>query len=161
MWASQLVKNLPEMWETWVQSLGWKDALEKGKATHFSILFWPREFHELYLWGCKELDTTERLSLSLSCMGVLSCFSHVRLFATLWTVGHQTPLSTEFSRQEHWSGLPCPPPGDLSHPRIKPTSLTPPVLSGRFFTTDITWEAPISSVQFSHSVVSNSLQPHE
>ena len=42
-WASlvaQLVKNLPAMWETWVQSLGWDDALEKGKATHSSILAW-------------------------------------------------------------------------------------------------------------------------
>ena len=42
-WASlvaQLVKNLPAMWETWVQSLGWEDPLEKGKATHTSILAW-------------------------------------------------------------------------------------------------------------------------
>ena len=42
-WASlvaQLVKNLPTMWETWVRSLGWEDPLEKGKATHFSILAW-------------------------------------------------------------------------------------------------------------------------
>ena len=42
-WASpvaQLVKNLPAMWETWVQSLGWEDPLEKGKATHSSILDW-------------------------------------------------------------------------------------------------------------------------
>ena len=42
-WASlvaQLVKNLPAMWETWVQSLGWEDALEKEKATHSSILAW-------------------------------------------------------------------------------------------------------------------------
>ena len=38
--VSQLVKNLPEMWETWVQSLGWEDSLEKGKATHSSILAW-------------------------------------------------------------------------------------------------------------------------
>ena len=42
-WASlvaQLVKNLPAMWETWVQSLGWEDSLEKGKATHSNILAW-------------------------------------------------------------------------------------------------------------------------
>ena len=42
-WASlvaQLVKNLPAMWETWIQSLGWKDPLEKEIATHFSILAW-------------------------------------------------------------------------------------------------------------------------
>ena len=66
-WASlvaQLVKNLPAMQETWVQSLGWEDPLEKGKATHSSIL--AEEFHGLYSpWGHKESDTTERLSLSL------------------------------------------------------------------------------------------------
>ena len=46
------------------------------------------------------------------CMCVLSHFSCVRLFATPWTVAHQAPLSTGFSRQGYWSGLPCPPPGD-------------------------------------------------
>ena len=53
---AQLVKNLPAMQETWVQSLGWEDPLEKGTATHF----WPGEFHGLYSpWGHKESDTTE------------------------------------------------------------------------------------------------------
>ena len=65
-WASlvaQLVKNPPAMWETWVRSLGWEDPLEKGKATHSSIL-WPGEFHGLYSpWGRKESNTTEWLSL--------------------------------------------------------------------------------------------------
>ena len=54
---------------------------------------------------------------------MLSHFSHVRLFVMLWTVAHQAPLSMGFSRQEYWSGLPCPPPGDLPHSGIKPTSL--------------------------------------
>ena len=59
---AQLVKNPSAMQETWVQSLGWKDALEKGMATHSR--FWPGEFHELYSpWGPKELDMIERLSL--------------------------------------------------------------------------------------------------
>ena len=53
---------------------------------------------------------------------VLSCFSHVWLFANLWTVAHQAPLSMGFSRQEHWSGLSCPPPGDLPKPGIRPLS---------------------------------------
>ena len=44
---------------------------------------------------------------------MLSCFSCVQLFATLWTVAHQAPLSMGFSRQEYWSGLPCPSPEDL------------------------------------------------
>ena len=52
---------------------------------------------------------------------VLSCFS-VRLFMPPWTVVHQAPLSMEFSRQEYWSGLPCPLPGDLHDPGIEPAS---------------------------------------
>ena len=50
--------------------------------------------------------------------------SHVRLFVTPWTVARQAPLSMGFSRQEHWSGLPCPPPGDLPKPGTEPTSLS-------------------------------------
>ena len=74
-------------------------------------------------------------------MSMLSCFSFVSLFATLWTVAHQVPLSMGFSRQEYWSGLPCPPAGDLSNPGIKPMSFMSPALAGRFFTTSSTWEA--------------------
>ena len=57
------------------------------------------------------------------CVLMLSCFSRVQLFATLWTVACQAPLSIGFSRHEHWSGLPCPPPGDLPDPGIKHVSL--------------------------------------
>ena len=45
--------------------------------------------------------------------------SRVQLFATLWTVAHQAPLFVGFSRQEYWSGLPCPPPGDILNPGIE------------------------------------------
>ena len=48
--------------------------------------------------------------------------SRVQLFVTPWTTAHQAPLSMGFSRQEYWRGLPCPPPGDLPHPGIKPRS---------------------------------------
>ena len=54
---------------------------------------------------------------------VLSCFSHVQLFVTLWTVACQTPMSMGLSRQEYWSGLPFPPPGDLSNPGTEHVSL--------------------------------------
>ena len=54
---------------------------------------------------------------------------------------HQAPLAIGFSRQEYWSGLPCPPPGDLLHPGTEPASLTSPALGGGFFTTSSTWEA--------------------
>ena len=53
-------------------------------------------------------------------MLVLSHFSHVWLFVTLWTVAHQVPLSMGFSRQEYWNGLPFLPPGDLPDPGIQP-----------------------------------------
>ena len=71
---------------------------------------------------------------------VLSHFNHVCLFASPWTVARQAPLSVGFSRQEYWSGLPCPPPGDPPDPGIKPASLKSPALAGRFFTTMATWE---------------------
>ena len=62
---AQVVKNPPAMWETWVQSLGWEDPLEKGKSTHSSIL--AGEFPGWHSpWGGKESDAAERLSLSLS-----------------------------------------------------------------------------------------------
>ena len=54
---------------------------------------------------------------------------------TPWTVAHQAPLSMGFPRQEYWSGLPFPPPGDLPNLGIKPTSFVSPALAGRFFTT--------------------------
>ena len=53
---------------------------------------------------------------------VLSRFTCVQVFATLWTVAQQAPLSMGLSRQEYWSGLPCRPPGDLSHPGTEPVS---------------------------------------
>ena len=56
------------------------------------------------------------LALPAPCACLLSC---VRLFATPWTAAHQVPLSMEFSRQEYWSGLPFPPPGDLPNPGLK------------------------------------------
>ena len=64
------------------------------------------------------------------CVHSLSC---VCLFANLWTVAHQAPLSMGFPKQEYWSGLLFLPPGDLSNPGIKPMS---PALAGGYFTTE-------------------------
>ena len=72
---------------------------------------------------------------------VLSRFSCFQLFATPGTVVHQAPLSMGFSRQEYWSGLSCPPPGDLPDPEIESMPLTTPALADGFFTTSTTWEA--------------------
>ena len=75
-------------------------------------------------------------SPALLCMP--DCFSRIRLIATLRTAAYQAPLSIEFSRQEYWSGLPFPPPGNLPNPGIEPTFLISPALAGGFFTTSTT-----------------------
>ena len=67
--------------------------------------------------------------LTLKCQ----LLSRVKLFATPWTVAHQARLSMEFSRQEYWSGMPFPTPGNLLDSGIKPESAT---LAGGFFTTE-------------------------
>ena len=72
------------------------------------------------------------------CTYVLSCFSPVWFFETQWAIAHQAPLSVGFSRQEHWSGLPCPPLGGLPDSQVEPSSLKFPALAGRLFTTSTT-----------------------
>ena len=67
---------------------------------------------------------------------------------TLWTVTHQAPLSMGFSRQEYWSGLPCPPPGDLPNSGIKPVSFSllhwqAVIYLFTYFITSATWEGSI------------------
>ena len=66
------------------------------------------------------------------CACMLSRLSLVWLFVTLWTLACQALLSMGFSRQEYWSGFPCPPPGDLSYPGTEPMFFTSPALAGRF-----------------------------
>ena len=73
-----------------------------------------------------------------SCTCVLT---QVQLFAILWTVARQVPLSMGFPRQEYWRGLPCSPPGDLPDPGMEPASLRSPALAGGVFTTSAAWEA--------------------
>ena len=86
---------------------------------------WGICFHRhSILWGFKLVH-----------LCLLNCFTHVLLLVSLWTVALQAPLSLGFSRQECWSGWPCSPAGNLPDPGIKPTSLMPRALAGRFFTT--------------------------
>ena len=72
---------------------------------------------------------------------MLSCFSRVQLFATLWTVALQAPLPMGFSRQGYWSELLHPPPGIFPTQGSNAVSLMSPVLAGGFFTTSTTQEA--------------------
>ena len=74
---------------------------------------------------------------------LLSHFSHVQLCATPWTSACPDTLSVEFSRQEHWSGLPYPFPEELPYPGIEPMSLKSPALEGGLFTTSASWEAHV------------------
>ena len=75
-----------------------------------------------HLLGWMKYKMKSRLpwEISTRCL----CASRVQLFATLWTVASQAPLSIDFSRQEYWSGLPFPSPGDLPDPEIEPVSPT-------------------------------------
>ena len=90
-------------------------------------------FWQCRIFDCMDASICGSTAVSSLCAKPLqSC-----LFVTLRT--RQAPLSMGFSRQEYWSGLPCPPPGDLPDPRIKPVSLTSPALVGRLFITSTTW----------------------
>ena len=82
-------------------------------------------------------NLNENQSLCLRAKPLHSCPT----FVTLCTVAHQTPLSIGLLRQEYWSRLPSPPPGDLPDPGIEFASLTSPALAGGFFTSSATWEA--------------------
>ena len=81
-----------------------------------------------------QLFTTKYdVSCGFALAAAVQSLSCVQLFMTPWIVACQAPLSMGFSRQEYWSGLPFPSPGDLPHPGIQPTS---PALAGKFFTTE-------------------------
>ena len=88
-----------------------------------------------YLRRCSLIEYFHCIVLS----AMLSCFSHVQLFVTFWTVACQAPLSMGFSRQEYWNGLPYPLPGDLPDSEIELTSLPSPALVGGFFIISATY----------------------
>ena len=87
-------------------------------------------------WYCRIQLRESRGMCVCMCVCVSVCvqlLSHVWLFVTPWTVACQAPLSMQFSRQEYWSGLPFPTPGDLPHPGIELTFLVSPALACNFF----------------------------
>ena len=109
------------------------------------------------------LRALDRRRGSWHCVYICVCvhmLSHVWLFATLWTVAHQAALSMEFSRQEHWSGLPFPLPGEFSQPRDRTLSLASPALAGRFFTTVPPGKPPSNSICCSFCWVVLARYPH-
>ena len=96
--VAQLIKNPPAIWKTWVRSLGSEDPLEKGKATHSSILAWriPWTIQSMGLQRVGHDWVTFTFTLSLRSVQSLS---HVRLFVTPWTAAHQASLSITNSRR--------------------------------------------------------------
>ena len=92
-----------------------------NKMQELSVLMLP-SMHRAPSMFCFPMLTTE------ICVCVLSCFSHVQLLATLWTVARQTPLCIGFFRQKYQSRWPCPPPEDLPNLGIEPAALVTPAL---------------------------------
>ena len=103
-----------------------------GNNNYFS-LSWVESSHI----GGKTEQNVRKIELV---SGMLSCFSHVWLFVTPWTVARQAPLSMGFSRKEYWSGLPCPPPRDLEDPVIEPAS--PAMQADSLLLSH--WESPVA-----------------
>ena len=105
-------------------------------SSHAVILYMPRILWEklifLIISLLKTLTEIKRSQKHTVCTDKrklhAKLLSRVQLFATLWTVAHQAPLSLEFSRWEYWSGMPCPPPGDLPDSGIKHMSSVAPAL---------------------------------
>ena len=100
-----------------------------------------------HLWSSFKYKSERQLSIISEV--VVQLLSHVRFFATPWTVAHQALLSIGFPKQEYWSGLPFPPPGNPPDPGIKPTLPASPVLAGGFLTTEPSAKpqgSPISQV---------------
>ena len=98
---------------------------------------------DISICASKILFTIQLSALGVDLNAMLSHFSRVWLFVTPWTATCQASLSMGFSRQEYWSGLPYPPPGDLPDPGIEPASLKSPTLASKFFTTSATWETDL------------------
>ena len=142
--VAQTVKRLPTMRETRVHSLGREDLLEKEMATHSSILAWKNPTDGGAWWATVHGVAKSRTRLSGFTFTFSINYYHHTLNSKHFhylkrnSVPCQASLSMGFCRQEYWSGLPFPSPGDLPDPGIEATS---PALAGRLFTT-ATWEAP-------------------
>ena len=130
-------------------------SLGSSRQEHWSGLPFPSPMHESEKWKWSRsvvFETKSKISLRYACTCllcvnddcvracVLSHFSCIQLFATLWAVAHQPPLSMGILRQDYWSGWPCPPPEDLPDPGTEPASLMSSALAVGFFTTSATGE---------------------
>ena len=115
---SRSVLENPMDWRAW-----WATAHGITKSlTQLKRLNMDTHAYVLWFWGA-HCWTHQRVPAQAACLCMLNPFSRVQLFATLWTIALQAPLSMGFSRQEYWSGFTYPRPGELPNPGIKPASL--------------------------------------
>ena len=105
-----------------------------------SLIFFRRT-SQTYIYTSKFPISIRDFGPVHACM--LGRFSLFQCFETLWAKAHQAFPCMGFSRPEYWSGLPCPPPGDLLDPGIKPESLKCSELAGRLFASSAIWVAPL------------------
>ena len=115
----------------------WSQPLRASRMPRVNQMGWPL----LCLWLQQKENTFGRFSNFIIAPAHAQSLSCVWLFAMSWTIAHQAPVSTGLSRQECWSGLPLPSPGDLSNPGMEPMSPVSPALAGKFFYHCATWEA--------------------
>ena len=138
-----LAQNIP-----WTEKLGRLQSTRLQRVEHNWVTEHPHSTYSYYKflaifpllyihpWAYLTPNSLDRLWVWL-----LSCFSLVWLFATLWTVASQAPLSMGRSKQEYWNRLPYPSPVDLPHPGIEPVSPGSPALQADSFTHWATWKA--------------------
>ena len=113
-------------------------------CSHCLVITDRPQYCERWRSSCVQMETETASGEWVECCRqpyaarMLSCFSHVQLFVTLWTVAHQTPLSMGSVRQGYWSGLPWPLPAYVPSPGTEPVSLASSASAGRFFTTSAT-----------------------
>ena len=134
--ASRKAKNWLPLMKTCIESkqlvLGYPGFLQDWGLTYlYQVKLGPR------LWGLGMAPwlSTQCSALHIKIDLIVCMFSCVWSFVTPWTIAHQAPLSMGFSKQEYWSGLPFPSPGDLPNPGIEFKFFASPALAGRFFTT--------------------------
>ena len=160
LWVNDLLSPvfLPGESHRWRSLVGYSPRVAKTEQLHFhfhyhlldliKFCFWTCAFVFSEIWWSKGACVRVEEVLVIWVSAVPCCptdamlmpshFSHVWLFVTPWTVVPQAPRSMRFSRQEYWSGLPCPSPGDLRNQGIESASLISPALADRFLTTSPT-----------------------
>ena len=134
--------------QSWgIQTFGWIVSTSLVKKSRIGIMenLWNtrHKMKNCFQWDSKIWVWTDIVEQ------VVYVFSRVQRFPISCTEVHQSPLFMEFTRQEHWSGLPFPPPRGLPDPGIEPASLAPAALAGGFFTT-VPSGKPISGTKIQH-----------